>query len=106
MILMSRYMVLFKGNASVWPTDPKQALAVTEKVQAGADYLLKSGVLQEIGMFTATDGYGIVQADSKEKVLEVIAPFYPLFSQEIHEIVPWDKAKDGIIKGLRAAASM
>ena len=103
---MPRYIILFKGNASVWPTDPKQSVAVSEKVFAGGDYLLKAGEVQEIGFFTSTDGYAIMQADSKEKVVEVIAPFFPYFSHEVHEIVPWDKAKDSIIKGLRAAASM
>src|SRR6266702_921860 len=102
---MPRYMVLYKANPSVWPTDPKQALAVLEGAIAGGDYLLSSGALKDIGWFTPQHGFGIFDAESKEAVLGMVAPFFPYYSQEIHEIVAWDKAKEAMLNSARQAAS-
>ncbi len=103
---MPRYMVLYSANPAVWPTDPKQALRVLERVFAGADYLFKGGALKEVGWFTTQEGYAIFEADSKEKVLELVEPFFPYYSQDIHEIVSWEKGRKAILDGAKAAASM
>jgi hypothetical protein len=81
-------------------------VAILERVLAGGDYLLKEGSLKEVGWFTPQDGYGIFDAESKEKVLELIQPFFPYYSQEIHEIVSWEREKQAILAGAKAAASM
>ena len=102
---MPRYMVLYKANPSAWPTDPKQVLAVLEGVFAGGDQLLKAGALKEVGWFTAQDGYAIFEADSKDKVLGMVNPFFPYYSQEIHEIVSWEKGKEALLASARRAAA-
>ncbi len=101
---MPKYMVLYHANPSAWPSDPKQLLTIWEGVAAGADNHLKTGVLKEVGWFTNVDGYGIFEAESKDKVVEMVTPFFPLFSQEIHEIVPYEKGKEAILAGARKAA--
>ena len=102
---MARYLVLYKANPSLWPTDPKQALAVLEGAVAGGDALLAAGALKELGWFTAQDGYGIFEADSKAMVLGMVEPFFPYYTQEILEIVPWDAAKQAILASARQAAA-
>lgn len=102
---MARYMVLYRANPSVWPTDPKQALAVIEGAIAGGDELLKTGALKEVGWFTPQEGYGIFEVDSKEKLLGMIQGFFPYYSQDIQEIVAWDKAKEALLDSARRAAS-
>ncbi len=104
-LIMPRYMVLYRANPSVWPTDPKVALAVLEGALAGGDELLKTGAAKEIGWFTPQEGYAIFEADSKETVLGMVQPFFPYYSQDIHEIVPWDKAKGAMLDSARQAAS-
>ena len=99
-------MVLYRANPSNWPTDPKQVLAILERVVGGGDYLLKGGALKEVGWFTSQQGYAIIEAESKGKVLELIQPFFPYYSQDIYEIVSWEKGKEAILAGARAAASM
>jgi hypothetical protein len=101
---MSRYLVLFRANASVWPVDPKQSLAVLEAVFAGGDQLLRTGAT-EISWFTAQEGYAIFEADSKDTVLGMIQPFFPYYSQDVHEIVPWDQAKNAMLERARQAAT-
>ena len=102
---MPKYMVLYKANPSTWPTDPKALLAFTEKTAAGADMLLKSGAVKEIGAFNSTDGYAMIEAESKVKVIEIVAAFNPFFSQEIHEIVPWAEAQQANLRAARQAAA-
>jgi len=102
---MPRYMVLYKANPSAWPTDPKQAFAVLEGAIAGGDQLLKAGALKEVGWFTAQEGYAIFEADSKDKVLGMVNPFFPYYSQEIHEIVSWEKGKKELLASARMAAA-
>jgi hypothetical protein len=102
---MSRYLVLYRANASVWPVDPKQSLAVLEGVLAGGDELLRTGGATEIGWFTAQGGYAIFEADSKDTIFGRIQPFFPYYSQDVHEIVPWDQAKNAILENARRAAA-
>jgi hypothetical protein len=102
---MSKYMILFKANPSAWPSDPKQVLAIWEGAMAGTERLLKEGQLKEVGWFTNSEGYAIVESESKDKVLEIVNHFFPFFSQEIHEIVPWDRAKEALLSSARMNAS-
>jgi len=102
---MPKYMVLYHTNPERWPTDPKQALAIWEATAKGADQLLKMGMAKEIGWFTNLEGYTVFEAESKEKVLEMVTPFFPFFSETIHEVVPYEKGRDAILAGARRAAS-
>ncbi len=101
---MARFLVLFRANPSVWPTDPKQALAVLEGAFPGADQLLASGAIKEAGWFTAQEGYALFEADSKDRVLGMVHSFFPYWSQDIHEIVPWDQATQALLGSARQAA--
>lgn len=101
---MTRYMVLYSANPSAWPVDPKQFVNVLEGAIAGGDQLLESGALKEVGWFSPTEGYGIFEADSKEKVFGMVQPFFPYYSQEIREIVPWEDAKEAMLGSARMAA--
>ena len=103
---MPRYLVLYRANPASWPTDPKQVLAQLERVVAGTNYLFKEGALKEVGWFTPQEGYAIFEAGSKEKVLELVQPFFPYYSQDIREIVSWEKGAQAILAGARAATSM
>jgi len=98
-------MVNYRANPSVWPVDRKQFVNVLEGAIAGGDQLLKAGALKEVGWFTSEEGYATFEADSKEKVLGMILPFFPYYSQDIREIVPWDKAKKVLLDSAARAAN-
>ena len=102
---MARYLVLWSANPAAWPTDPKQSLAVLEGAAAGGDHLLRSGGAKEIGWLTAQSGYAIFDADSKDKVLGMVQPFYPFYQQEILEVVSWEEGKQALLASARQAAS-
>ena len=102
---MARYLVLWTANASAWPTDPKQVLAVLEGATHGGDELQKMGAIKELGWLTAQDGYAIFEADSKQAVLGMVQGFFPFFSQDVREIVSWEDGKRAILDSARRAAS-
>lgn len=97
-------MVLYKANPAVWPTAPKEILPLLEGTFAGADQLFRSGALKEVGWFTAQEGYAIFEAESKAMVLGMVGPFFPYFSQDIREIVPWEHGKEALLAAAKMAA--
>jgi len=100
-----RYLLTWKANASAWPTDPKQVLTILQEVFASADQLLESGAAKELNWLTAQEGYGIFEADSKAKVLGLVHGFFPLYSQDVREVAPWDGTKQAILDSARQAAT-
>jgi hypothetical protein len=102
---MARYMVSWRANPSAWPTDPKEVLGALEAATGGGDQLLGGGAATEIGWFTPQEGYAIFEADSKERVLGMVQGFFPYFTQDVREIVPWEAGKNAILDSARQAAS-
>jgi hypothetical protein len=102
---MARYLVLWKANPTAWPTEPKQILDLLEGVVSGGDQLTSAGAIKELGWITPQDGHAIFEADSKDSVLGMVHGFFPLYSQEIHEVVTWEAGKKAILDSARQAAS-
>ena len=98
-------MVLWKANATAWPTDPKESLTVLEGVTAGGDALLLSGAISELGWFTPQEGYAIFEGASKDTVLGLIQGFFPYYSQDVREIVSWESGKEAILESARQPTS-
>ncbi len=57
------------------------------------------------GWFGNIEGYAIFESDSMDKVIGMINAFFPFYSQEVHEIIPWEKAKEVILASERMNAS-
>ena len=95
---MSRYLVLWKANPSVWPTDRKAMLAVVEAATGGGSQLLEAGAIKELGWLTTEDGYAIFEADSKAAVLGQLQGFSPYFSQSVPEIIPWEAGVNAMLE--------
>jgi hypothetical protein len=102
---MPKYMVTWSANPAAWSTDPKEALAALEGATAGADHLLASGALKELGWFTAQDGFAVFEAESKDVVLGMVQGFFPYYQQDVREIVSWEAGKQAILESARQAAS-
>ena len=102
---MARYLVLWKANAAAWPSDPKGVLAMWQAATGGGDHLLSAGALKDLAWLSADEGFAIFEAESKAAVMGMIQPFFPHFSQDIREIVPWENGKQAILASARQAAS-
>ena len=90
---MAICQIHFKANPALWPTGPKEKLAISEGVFQGADDLLAMGAMQEVCWVSASERYARVEANSAAGALAVCAMFFPMFRQEIQELVPWNVAK-------------
>ncbi len=102
---MSTFQIHFRANPALWPTDPQDSLALWERSAQGADAMLESGALRDLYFVSAAEGYANVDADSKSAAIAVCAAFFPNFTQEIQELVPWDQAKEAILGSARQVAS-
>jgi hypothetical protein len=100
---MAIYQIHFKANPALWPTDPKEKLAISEGAFQGADDLLAAGAMQEVCWVSASEGYARVEASSAAGALAICAMFFPMFTQEIQELVPWNVAKEAILGAVRQA---
>jgi len=103
---MSRYLVLWKANPPAWPADPKMQLDILEGVTAAGSGMLASGAIAELGWVTPQEGYAIFEAGSKAAVLGMVQGFFPLYTQEVHEVVPWEEGRTAILDNARAAAAL
>ena len=103
---MSRYLVLWKANPSAWPTDPKQLADILDGVTGAGSAMLASGAIAELGWLTPQEGYAVFEADSKAAVLGMVQGFFPLYTQDIHEIVPWEEGRTAILDSARQAAAL
>ena len=102
---MPRYLILWKANPAAWPTGPKQYLAVLEGATGGGDELLKQGGIKELGWVTPQEGYALAEADSKASVLGMVQGFFPYYTQDVREVVPWETGKKAILDSARQATS-
>jgi len=102
---MATYQIHFKANPVLWPSDPKENLALWEQMSQGADALLATGTLQEIYVVSASEGYCRLESESKNAALAICATFFPMYTQEVQELVPWEVAKDAIVEAVRQTAA-
>ena len=101
---MAKYIIRFQANPEAWPADPADVLALWEEVIGSGNALLEDGTVAEINWTSDRAGYAIMESSLKDAVLGVTTPFFPLFNQEIDEVVPWAKATSAILDSAKAAA--
>ena len=97
---MPTYITHFTCNYEAWPTDHKgQKAAWTKMVKDANDYV-KQGAVKFAGWASNTEGYALLEASSKAEVIRMCARFWPLFHNEIIELVPNVEAGDAILTGV------
>jgi hypothetical protein len=82
--------------------DPKQSLEVHEKMWAMIDGLMKKGEIEEFGFFP--DGYTgyVIGKGTSEDFFRNAESFLPFVISELHEIIPYEKAKEIMRARLKA----
>ncbi len=102
---MAKYLVHFKANEAAWPNDPGEVLAIWEAAMAGAQQTLDLGVTEAIYWVSNLEGYALGEFGSKAEAIQLAAPFFPLFTQEVMELTPHAEAHQAIVAGLKMASS-
>ncbi len=97
---MPMYITHFTCMPSAWPTDRESEIAAwTANLADATDLVKKDGPVKFTGWISNTEGYALVEADSKAEVIGICAQFWPLFHNDIMEIVPTAEAGPAILAG-------
>ena len=91
---MPLYQLHYKANPTLWPSDPKENLEMWEESTHAAEALLESGSLHDLHLVTPTEGYARLTAESKTTALAIAASFFPMFTNEIVELIPLERGED------------
>lgn len=99
---MPHYINHFTTNHDAWPEDRDDLVATWKAMLGDSDTLLSSdSPVKFIGWISNTEGYVLLEADSKTEIIEVCSRFWPLFYNDIIEIVPQAEAGPAIIAGAK-----
>ncbi|MCP4327237.1 MAG: hypothetical protein GY791_02210 [Alphaproteobacteria bacterium] len=99
---MPMYINHFTCNAAAWPTDRDREIAAWTDMVGAADELVEGpSAVKFTGWISNTEGYVLLEADSKAEVIRLCAKFWPLFHNDIMEIVPTAEAGPAILAGTR-----
>jgi hypothetical protein len=92
---MARYLLLWRWNtAAQWPADPSESLKLSETMLAAIDDLIKKGELEQSGFFPdGGSGYMICRGEVTD-VFRISGMLQPYMVSDVHEIIPWAKAKE------------
>ncbi|MCP4318142.1 MAG: hypothetical protein GY789_19515 [Hyphomicrobiales bacterium] len=99
---MPMYVNHFTCNPNAWPVDRAGLVAAWNNMVGDADELVDdSGPVKFTGWISNTEGYVLLEAGSKAEVIEICARFWPLFHNDIMEIVPTHVAGAAILAGTK-----
>jgi hypothetical protein len=91
---MAWYLVLWRRNLALWPTDPRERAELMKKIGGTfVDGNIKKGKIKEHGHFlNGNSGYSIWEADAID-VLKNMTMTMPYYEFEVHEFIPYEKSK-------------
>ncbi len=97
---MSIYINHFTCNASAWPIDREGEIAVwTDMIEDANELVEGDSAVKFAGWISNTEGYVLLEAGSKAEVIRLCAKFWPIFHNDIMEIVPTAVAGPAILAG-------
>ena len=95
---MPHYINHFTCDASTWPNDHTGEIEVWRKMVGDADQLVEGdGPVIFTGWISNSEGYVLLEADTKAEVIGICAQFWPYFHNDIMEIVPTAEAGPAIL---------
>ena len=98
--VLAHFINHFTCDAAAWPKDREGEIGVWKKMVGDADQLVdKDSPVIFTGWISNTEGYVLLEADTKAEVIGVCARFWPYFHNDIMEIVPTAEAGPAILAG-------
>jgi hypothetical protein len=99
---MPMYINHFTCNPSAWPVGREEHVAAWSSMVDDADKLVEGeSAVKFTGWINNTEGYVLLEADSKADVIRICAKFWPLFHNDTFEIVPTHIAGAAILAGAK-----
>ena len=101
---MPKYLILWKLNSAIYPTDPKAALALAEANFAAVDEMIKAGIVKDTGGINAGEGYMICEFPSYLEAVKMANNWFPGMLTDIRELLPYEEMKEIILSIIREQA--
>ncbi len=99
---MPNFINPFTCDPAAWPKDHQGEIEIWEKMVGDADHLVEEdSPVIFTGLISNTEGYVLLEADTKAEVIGVCARFWPYFHNDIMEIVPTAEAGPAILAGAK-----
>ncbi len=99
---MPYYINHFTCSAAAWPKDRDGEIAAwTDMVGDASELVEGESPVKFTGWISNTEGYVLLEAASKAEVIGICAQFWPLFHNDIMEIVPTAEAGPAILAGAK-----
>jgi hypothetical protein len=100
---VGRFLIFGHRNpAWPWP-DVGETLKLMERGWVVIDHFIKTGLIKEFGLsLDGRSAYGIAEGPS-EHVFRIPCFFFPYWEMEVHEILPYQKAKEILTDVIKSA---
>jgi hypothetical protein len=99
---MPLYINHFTCIAETWPKDREGEIAAwTDMVGDAKELVEEESPVKFTGWISNSEGYVILEAESKAEIIGICAQFWPLFHNDIMEIVPTAEAGKAILEGAK-----
>ena len=97
---MPMYLTHFKCEPSAWPTDHEEQVKIWGTMVKDAEQMVKDeSAVKFTGWINNTEGYSLLEAESKTEAIGLCAQFWPYFHNEIMELVPTSEAGPAVLAG-------
>lgn len=97
---MPMYINHFTCLPDAWPVDREGQIETWRAIVGDADTLVDDpGPVKFTGWINNSEGYTIIEADSKADVMRLCAEFWPPFHNDLTEVVPTPVAGPAILAG-------
>lgn len=96
---MSKYLVMWKADSSIWPVDPKERAALNVKFVEMTQQDIKEGKISDWGVFVGGGaGYGVCEGN-KVELYKVMQRYRPYITHEVKEVLSIDEVTE-VLKSL------
>jgi len=88
---MPKYLVIWEGDASRWPDDAKERVALSTKFNEMTKQDMKEGKIVDWGVFVeGNSGYAVIEGNGSELYKEV-QRYRPYMNFKVHQVLSIDE---------------
>jgi len=91
---MSKYLIIWEADESLWPTDPKELNALVSKLAEMVKQSMTEGKTSDWGIFVGGDkGYSVGEGKALDLYTD-LQRFHPYINFMVHEVLSIDEVSE------------
>ena len=88
---MSKYLIIWEADESLWPTDPKEYDALVSKLAEMVKQDMKEGKTSDWGIFVGGDkGYAVGEGNALD-LYKDLQRYHPYMNFMVHQVLSIDE---------------